>query len=330
MNLEHYDIALSFAGEDRIIAEEIFDALTEEGVRVFYDDNEQAELWGKDLFDYLSDIYLNRAKYCVILVSQHYLDKVWTNHERKNAQARAIRQKREYILPIMLDNSKLAGFETVAFLKWPQQSVSSITQKILYKLGVKPLANSRKKKQLTSIPGWSPPIIGYLRPDLKSEHTFTEELKDAKNRSLLFAVSLVGSVISALFLIKGIVSVFGEGNSPKNNFMGILMIAAAVFILSAAYPYLTSFYYSRARLYPYNKETSRGKYVGGSQFVIKEKELLYYYEMSMKCVFPGCDGVVKIIRRPTESEKYYIASCDKRRESHRYKVFDNGVAVGIE
>ena len=44
-----YDVALSFAGEDRDFAETINTALQAENVKVFYDEFNVAELWGEDL-----------------------------------------------------------------------------------------------------------------------------------------------------------------------------------------------------------------------------------------------------------------------------------------
>jgi hypothetical protein len=96
-SIEDFDVALSFAGEDRDYAEALADALRQYGVKVFYDKYEQAILWGKDLYTYLSDLYQNRARYCVMLLSQHYAAKLWTNHERQSAQARAFREHKEYI-----------------------------------------------------------------------------------------------------------------------------------------------------------------------------------------------------------------------------------------
>jgi hypothetical protein len=45
-----YDLALSFAGEDRPVAESLAGLLRDDGVRVFYDAYEKAALWGKDLY----------------------------------------------------------------------------------------------------------------------------------------------------------------------------------------------------------------------------------------------------------------------------------------
>lgn len=67
-----YDIAISFAGEDRRFARILANALKKNGISVFYDDYEKAELWGKDLYQHLSAVYQNSARYCVVLVSKFY------------------------------------------------------------------------------------------------------------------------------------------------------------------------------------------------------------------------------------------------------------------
>jgi hypothetical protein len=78
-------------------------------VRVFFDEYVQADLWGKDLYTHLDDVYQNAARYCVLFASKHYARKVWTNHERESAQARAIRQHAEYLLPARFDSTKIPG-----------------------------------------------------------------------------------------------------------------------------------------------------------------------------------------------------------------------------
>ncbi|MEG2492469.1 MAG: hypothetical protein RSA67_08020, partial [Alistipes sp.] len=55
-----FDIALSFAGEDRSYVDQVANTLKLKGVSVFYDKFEEANLWGKNLYEYLSDIYRNK------------------------------------------------------------------------------------------------------------------------------------------------------------------------------------------------------------------------------------------------------------------------------
>jgi len=50
-----YDVALSYAGEDRAYVEQIAAQLRQEGIRVFYDEYAAAELWGNDLYVLLDE-----------------------------------------------------------------------------------------------------------------------------------------------------------------------------------------------------------------------------------------------------------------------------------
>ena len=52
-----YDFCLSFAGEQREFVEEVAKELTSPGIRIFFDNYEKAELWGKDLYAHLDEIY---------------------------------------------------------------------------------------------------------------------------------------------------------------------------------------------------------------------------------------------------------------------------------
>ncbi len=99
---EKYHVGLSFAGEDRDYVEAVAAKLQQAGVRVFYDRFEETRLWGKNLYEYLSDIYRTRAFYTVIFVSAAYRDKLWTNVERRAAQAKAFSESKEYLLPASL------------------------------------------------------------------------------------------------------------------------------------------------------------------------------------------------------------------------------------
>src|SRR5438128_1812741 len=104
-----YEVALSFAGEDRNYARELADDLARRGVRVFFDEFEKDRLWGEDLYTYLTDIYQNGTRYVVMLISKFYPEKLWTNLERKAAQAKALQQQTPYILPIRLDDTPIPG-----------------------------------------------------------------------------------------------------------------------------------------------------------------------------------------------------------------------------
>ncbi len=104
---------------------------------MFYDKYEKAFLWGKDLYAAAcSDVYQKQAVYCVMFVSKFYAAKLWTNHERQFAQARAFNENTEYILPIRLDDTEIPGLPpTVGYLDWKAETPSSIADAIIRKLG---------------------------------------------------------------------------------------------------------------------------------------------------------------------------------------------------
>jgi len=130
-----YDVAISFAGEDRLIAEKYANILRSKGIKVFYDKYEQSSLWGEDLYERLDDIYRKKARYCVIFISQHYARSLWTTHERKSAQARAFRDNRSYILPVKLDNTLLPGVrETIGYIDLRQTQLEKLVELTLQKL----------------------------------------------------------------------------------------------------------------------------------------------------------------------------------------------------
>lgn len=112
-----YEIALSFAGEDRTFVDEVARQLQKMGVQVFYDLFETVTLLGKDLAAHFSEIYGKEASYCAMFISNNYAKKAWPQFERQHAQARALTIKREYILPLRLDDSEVPGLpSTIGYL----------------------------------------------------------------------------------------------------------------------------------------------------------------------------------------------------------------------
>ena len=122
-----YDVAISFAGEDRAVAEEFGNLLINRNIEVFYDEYQVGGLWGKDLVDHLVNIYARKARYCVMLISKYYPLKKWTEVERRAAQDRAFRDSNEYILPVQLDDTQVPGItETKGYRDLRQHSMESL------------------------------------------------------------------------------------------------------------------------------------------------------------------------------------------------------------
>lgn len=130
-----YDVCLSFANEQRYYVRKVAEFLTENDVRVFYDEYERAELWGKDLFEHLNWVYSEAARYCVVFVSKAYNDKIWTSHERRSAQERALYGKGEYILPVMFDDTRIPGLRrTVSYLDGRNTDPEEVARLVISKI----------------------------------------------------------------------------------------------------------------------------------------------------------------------------------------------------
>lgn len=135
-----FDVCLSFAGEDRTYVRAVADELVGRAVRVFYDEYEEATLWGKNLYTHLDDVYQRQARYCVMFVSEHYVRKFWTAHERESAQARALVEPREYILPARFDRTEVPGLRTTtAYVELQDRAPASLAALICKKLGMSPV-----------------------------------------------------------------------------------------------------------------------------------------------------------------------------------------------
>jgi hypothetical protein len=136
-----YVVALSFAGEDRAFADAVAKGLRDAGVKVFYDDFYAEDLWGEDLAVKLREVYHSSSQFCIMIISEHYVDKMWPSHERQQAIERMIRERgKAYVLPVRLD-----GFEgdvpglsgTISYLAVESSDHQKIVDAFLRKIGRK-------------------------------------------------------------------------------------------------------------------------------------------------------------------------------------------------
>lgn len=106
---ETYDVALSFAGEDRIFAEELRDALQDNGHAVFYDYAEQHRILGEDVQAYLAPIYASGSRYVVAILGPLYGVKRWTLFESDQFRQRI---DSGHILPIWSGATAPSAFDS--------------------------------------------------------------------------------------------------------------------------------------------------------------------------------------------------------------------------
>jgi len=134
-----YDFALSFAGEDRAIAEELFRQLQDAESEVFYDKNEQHRILAVHIEEYLRPIYQSEARFVIALLSQTYPKKIWTKIESDQFKERF---KAGDVVPLwfsdapvgMFDESRRVGGLTIDVSLPINEEVERIVSILLRKL----------------------------------------------------------------------------------------------------------------------------------------------------------------------------------------------------
>ncbi len=157
-----WDVALSFASAQRDYVEQVARTLQARGVRCFYDADEQIDLWGKYLAEELPAIYGEQAAAVVVFVSAEYAVRDWTRLERRVALDRAVRERREYVLPARFDDTPLPGL--LSGMAWvdlrgrsPQEFAAMIARK-LAALAITPSVPSRSPAGSAIIPAAVPHV----------------------------------------------------------------------------------------------------------------------------------------------------------------------------
>ena len=195
--MKEFEIALSFAGEDREYVDQVANLLRGSGVKVFYDMFEEANLWGKNLYDYLTDIYMNKALYTIMFISESYSNKIWTNHERQAMQSRAFQENQEYILPVRFDETPIPGIlPTTGYInianKSPEEFVEIIHRKLVNSGRTVPSESVRrtlfstisipkvdpKKSTITIVSSFGMPIEGALVVAIADNNTTKSSTSD--------------------------------------------------------------------------------------------------------------------------------------------------------
>jgi tetratricopeptide (TPR) repeat protein len=130
-----YDVALSFAEEDREIAEKLANALREKGIKVFYDEFYKSDLFGKNLTDYFQEIYGEGVRFVIPLISKYYRIKDGSNFEFSIAMEEAKKRRTEFILPVRLDDTKILGLPYyIGYLDFNKERIDVIVKCISEKL----------------------------------------------------------------------------------------------------------------------------------------------------------------------------------------------------
>ncbi len=136
-----YQVALSFAGEQREYVEDVAQHLVARSVGVFYDGFQQTWLWGQDGVEAFHEVFAKTSNFVVMFVSAEYVAKPWTRHERKSALSRMLTEESEYVLPVRFDDTPVPGLsESVLYLNANDYTPAQLAAVIAEKIGMDPFS----------------------------------------------------------------------------------------------------------------------------------------------------------------------------------------------
>lgn len=128
-----FEVALSFAGEQREYVRQVAHHLKQAGVQYFFD--EEADLWGKELTVALGDVYRHGSRYVVIFVSEEYVSKAWPNHERQEALAGRVLRMDDSVLPARIHPVDLPGLPpSISYLDVSNMDPAELASEIVKKV----------------------------------------------------------------------------------------------------------------------------------------------------------------------------------------------------
>jgi hypothetical protein len=159
-----FAVALSFAGEQRNYVRRVASALAASGIEYFYDEEQKVALWGKNQGAELQRIYMDDSSTVVMFISTDYAAKSWPIHERRATLSQAMRQRREYVLPVRFDDTVLPGLDPdVSYLSAndfsPEELAGAIAEKLVALGGSAPVVSGASA-------GWARVAAGRSNTDL--------------------------------------------------------------------------------------------------------------------------------------------------------------------
>ncbi|MDW3193344.1 MAG: TIR domain-containing protein [Cytophagales bacterium] len=103
---KEFDIAISFAGENRKLAKYIAEQLELIDVPVFYDELYESNYLGKAWSKEFERIFVHASQFVLCLLDANHRDKIWPTFERDCFKKRV---PNEEVIPVYLDDTVFAG-----------------------------------------------------------------------------------------------------------------------------------------------------------------------------------------------------------------------------
>ncbi len=101
-----YDVAISFAGENRDLARTFAEKIELFDASVFFDELYEPNLLGRALTKQFTNIFNEESRFVLCLLDKHHLEKIWPTFERETFRTRV---SEEAVIPVYLDSTIFLG-----------------------------------------------------------------------------------------------------------------------------------------------------------------------------------------------------------------------------
>ncbi|HVV12473.1 toll/interleukin-1 receptor domain-containing protein [Amycolatopsis sp.] len=134
-----YDIAVSFAGEQREYVAAVVAAAKDRGLNVFYDKNKGNEWWGNNFVREQRKVYGSQTRFFVPFISKDYLTKSVPMDEFSAAMMTAVKQGDGYILPVLMGDVQVPPdllHPHIHYLRSDDFSPEALAEQLAQRVGV--------------------------------------------------------------------------------------------------------------------------------------------------------------------------------------------------
>lgn len=139
MSTTTYDIAVSFAGEQRDYVVQFVEACKARDISVFYDRDLTNEWWGKSYIREQRKVYGKNTRYFVPFISTEYLAKSIPQDEFSSAMMTAVNQGDGYVLPVLWGSVQVPSdllHPHIHYLKADDYSPQQLADAVVQRIGV--------------------------------------------------------------------------------------------------------------------------------------------------------------------------------------------------
>lgn len=126
--MRKYDVAISVAVEDNVVAKAIVTELDKLKIRYYYYEVHEHISWGEDLVGLTMDAYGKHTRYILLITSKIFVNKYWSDLEKQVALTRL---QRGCILQLRLDDTPVDGISKHVVYKDWENNAEEIA-KLLY------------------------------------------------------------------------------------------------------------------------------------------------------------------------------------------------------